>query len=41
MKKLVIACVALVLASAAIGGCRVGGEIDTDGDVSYPGGLAR
>ena len=42
MKKLLLACLVMALTSAAfVGGCRVGGEIDPDGDVSYNGGVAR
>ncbi len=41
MRKTILTCVLLVLASAAVGGCRVGGEVDPDGDVSYNGVLPR
>ena len=41
MKKLALACLALVFASALIGGCRAGGEVDLDGDVSYTGVMPK
>jgi hypothetical protein len=43
MKRFAFASLALVFAAVVVvrGGCRVGGEIDPDGDVSYIGGLAK
>lgn len=35
MRKLVLACLALALASAALSGCRASAEVDPDGEVSY------
>ena len=36
MKKVLFACVALMFASAVIGGCRAEGEIDTATSVTAP-----
>ena len=41
MKKLMLTCLVLALTSALLGGCRVGGEIDPDGSVSYNGASPR
>ena len=41
MRKLILASLALVLVSAVLGGCKVGGEVDPDGNVSYNGAAAR
>jgi hypothetical protein len=34
MRKLFLACLALALTSAFVGGCKVEGEVDPDGHVS-------
>jgi hypothetical protein len=41
MRKLIFACLAIMLASAALSGCKVEGEVDPDGNVSYNGVLPR
>jgi hypothetical protein len=35
MRKLIFTCLALLLASPALSGCKVEGEIDPDGKVTY------
>ena len=34
MRKLLMTCLAIAFASAALVGCKVEGEVDPDGDVS-------
>jgi hypothetical protein len=41
MRKLLLVCFTLALASAALAGCRAEGEIDPAGGVSYNGPAAR
>ena len=41
MRKLILTCAMLAMASAALVGCRAEGEVDPDGRVASPVRLAR